>query len=166
MKISAKELRSLNACEMGYDRYLQQVGNSECEVDASTLVGGLNTYSDLLWLAQKKINSDRIFRFTKDCALINIELIKSYTDKYDLIVDFLKSDRKSTGDIIEAACSASCAAYYSTKIDASAACYAADAAICAANFRIFSATNAACSAAGINNKAVDKLLIEMFNEVD
>src|SRR5688572_295494 len=32
-----------------------------------------------------------LIRFACDCALDNIKLIKPYTDKYDLIVDFLKN---------------------------------------------------------------------------
>lgn len=91
MKITKAELIELNACQSGLNRFITQTNNTDDPVEVSTLVGGKNTISDLLWLAGKKLPKEKIVRFACDCALINIEKIKPYTDKYELIVDFLNN---------------------------------------------------------------------------
>lgn len=89
MKISKAELVELGACTGGLKRFIKQTGGTEDEVEVASLVGGENTYSDLLWLAGKKLSKESIARFACNCALINIENIKPYTDEYNLIVNFL-----------------------------------------------------------------------------
>ena len=91
MKITKAQLIELKACKSGLARFMAQTGNTDLPVDVASLVGGENTNNDLLWLAGKFITRDRIVRFACDCALINLELIKPYTDKYELIEEFLKT---------------------------------------------------------------------------
>ena len=90
MKITKQQLIEFNACKDGLARFVQQTNNTDEVVDVATLVGGYNTYNDLLWLAGKTIDKDRIVRFACDCALINIDLIKPYTDQINLISQFLR----------------------------------------------------------------------------
>jgi len=89
MKISKNELIEISACKEGLERFIKQTGGVETPVEVVSLVGGENTYGDLLWLAGKTLDRSKIVRFACDCALLNIEKIKPYTDKYDLIVNFL-----------------------------------------------------------------------------
>lgn len=109
MKITKAELIELNACQSGLNRFITQTNNTDDPVEVSTLVGGKNTISDLLWLAGKKLPKERIVRFACDCELINIEKIKPYTDKYELIVDFLNNPT-SAAYAADAAASAAYAA--------------------------------------------------------
>lgn len=91
MKITKAELIEMGACAGGLKRFMQQTGNTDKAVDVSTLIGGLNTTSDLLWLAGKTLPKEKIVRFACDCALINIGLIRPYTKDFNLIVDFLRT---------------------------------------------------------------------------
>lgn len=154
----------MNACENGIERFIKQTGANDDELyDVADLIGGENTYSDLLWLVGKKIDKNRIVRFACDCALINIELIKPYTDKYDLIVGFLKNptddtarDAYAAADAARAA-RAAYAAYAARAARAAAyAAYAADAADAAAY--------AADAAAYADDATINQLLRDMFNE--
>ena len=79
MKITKAELIELGACKDGLERFIAQTNNTDEPVEVSSLVGGKNLYSDLLWLAGKKLTKERIVRFACDCALINIEKIRLYT---------------------------------------------------------------------------------------
>jgi len=99
MKISKSELIEMDACELGLKRFIEQTNNTEDSVEVTSLVGGLNTHEDLLWLASKKIPKRRIVRFAYDCALIVAHHIKPHTDNYDLIVDFLNN--ASSDDIAD-----------------------------------------------------------------
>ena len=115
MLISKRQLVDFGACKDGLKRFIIQTDGTDEMVNVSSLVGGANTYSDLLWLAGKTISKDRIVKFSFDCALINIDMIKSYTDKYDLIVGFLRNP--TAADASRAAARAAYAAY--TAADAS-----------------------------------------------
>ena len=99
MKITKAELIELKACEDGLDRFIAQTNNTDEPVEVSSLVGGEVTYSDLLWLAGEKLPRERVVRFACDCALLNIELIKPYTDKYDLILEFLRNPAGAVGAV-------------------------------------------------------------------
>lgn len=143
MKITKSELVELNACRDGLKRFIKQTAGVEIPVDVAGLVGGENTYGDLLWLAGKKLPKDLIVRFACDCALINIKLIKPYTDKYDLIVQFLTdpTTARAAADAAYAAADAAYAdadaayadaAYAAAYADAAAAAADADAAYAAA----------------------------------
>lgn len=135
MKISKAELIKIKACKPGLDRFIRQTGNTGKSVDVSSLIGGYNTYYDLLWLAGKKLDKERIVRFACDCALINIELIKPYTDKYDLIARWLQIPNNNY-TVARAACRAAAAAYNAND---TVACAAARATSCA-----YAAANTAC----------------------
>ena len=96
MKISKQQLIDMRACKSGLERIVEQTNNTDEPVEIASLINGKNNYYDLLWLASKLLPKERIFRFACDVTLINIELIKPYTDQYDLIVDFLKSPTTET----------------------------------------------------------------------
>jgi len=134
MKITKQQLIEMNACETGLHRFIEQTDGTDEPVDVSDLIGGLNTYDDLLWLAGKTIPDERIVRFACDCTLINIEKIKPYTDEYDSIVGFLHNP------------------------DAAARAAAADAAADA------TAAAARATAAAAGFKPINDLLTKMFNE--
>ena len=91
MKITKLQLQKLNACKDGLNRFITQTNNTDQPVSIVSLIGGENTISDLLWLYSEIYDTKDIINFSCKCALINIELIKPYTDKYDLIVDFLNN---------------------------------------------------------------------------
>ena len=162
MKISKQELIEMKACSDGLKRFMQQTNNTDEPVDVASLVNGKNTYSDLLWLAGEKLDKSRIVRFACDCALLNIELIKPYTDKYDLIVEFLKNPNAAITAYAAdaAAANAAYAAYaaaraadvtYADAADArataAAAVYAADAVRAASRAAYAAATAEATRAA-------------------
>ncbi len=151
MKITKQELREMGACKDGLKRFIKQTGGTSEPVEVSSLVGGENTVGDLLWLAGKRLPQDRIVRFACDCALINIELIKPYTNDYDLIVDFLNNPAAAAYTAAYAAYTAAYAAY--------AAADAADAAAADAAAR---AASYAARVAG-SEKEVNELLIRLFS---
>ncbi len=91
MNITLSELVGMRACVGGVERFIEQTGAKDHQpVDVVSLVGGKNTTSDLLWLAGRKLPKNKIVRFACDCALLNVEKIKPYTNKYDQIVAFLR----------------------------------------------------------------------------
>lgn len=91
MKITKQELKDFGACQDGFKRFVNQTNNTDEPVDVVSLIGGCNTVSDLLWLAGKTLAKEKIVRFACDCALLNIEKIRPYTNDYNLIVDFLNT---------------------------------------------------------------------------
>lgn len=164
----------MNACKRGIERFIKQTGANDDELyDVADLIGGENTYSDLLWLVGKKIDKNRIVRFACDCALINIELIKPYTDKYDLIIEFLKNPTRADAARAaayadDAATAAARAAAYADADAARAAAYADDAAAADTADAAAYAAYAACAAdnadADADAAAIDQLLRDMINE--
>ena len=176
MKITKEELIKLDACEEGLNRFITQTNNTDEPVEVSSLVGGENNYGDLLWLAGEKLPKDRIVRFACDCALLNIEKIKPYTDKYEIIVKFLSNPTGAgvvAGVVRLATRAAIRAAAYADVAAADVAAAAADAADSAAHAAHTTyAAHTACAVlaayaadaaadAGSRNK-VDKLLKELF----
>ncbi len=123
MKISKSELIEMNACNEGLERFIKQTGGVETAVEVVSLIGGENTYGDLLWLAGKILAKSKIVRFACDCALLNIEKIKPYTDDYDLIVNFLNDPGDDAGYAARAARDADTAAGYAYTYAAYAAIY-------------------------------------------
>jgi len=102
-------------------------------------------------IGNEGFDSDWVLRkFARDQALINIELIKPYTDKYDLIVRFLvtgKDAHAATGATsIDSADSAADAAYEAAYAAANAA-FAADAAYYTAVYADTASYYAAATAA-------------------
>lgn len=63
MLISKQELIHMGACQDGLARFITQTNNTSEQVEVSSLIGGINTYSDLLWLAGKTIDKKRLFVF-------------------------------------------------------------------------------------------------------
>ena len=165
MKITKAELIEMKACEDGLERFINQTGNTGEPVEVLSLIGGENTLPDLVWLASKSLPKERIVRFACDCALINIEEIKPYTDDYDIIVEFL---RNPTGGglvayaIDDAACAAARVAIYGV---AHAAAYAAARAVDVyfdvVQDAVYIHAAHAAHAAGDEEK-VNELLKEMF----
>jgi len=91
---------------------------------------------------QEGFDSDWVLRkFARDQALINIELIKPYTNEYDLIVEFLvagKDDDAAASDVaadaaVAAAVASADAAYAAYDADTADAAFDAIAAIDAAD---------------------------------
>lgn len=81
----------MGACSYGLKRFIHQTKGTDDAVNVETLIGSENTYSDLLWLAGKTLSKEKIIAFARKCALIDIEKIEPYTDKYDLIVAWLNN---------------------------------------------------------------------------
>ncbi len=145
MFITKAQLINFRACKGGLARFIEQTNDTDGPVNVETLFNGKNTISDLSWLALKTIPLDRLLELSKDCALVNLELIKPYTDQYELISDFL------SGNAADAAYAAARAAD---------AADAADAASRAAD-----AVAVAVAYAG-NQEKIIKLMIDMFNEFE
>ena len=138
MKITKQELKNFGACQEGFKRFIIQTNNTDEPVEVISLIGGENTVSDLLWLAGKILSKEKIVRFACDCALLNIELIRPYTNDFNLIQDFLNNPSQNA---------AARAARDAARDAAYAAARAGDAAY------------AAASAGDIN-----KLLVKLFTE--
>jgi hypothetical protein len=105
MKITKQELIDLDACKSGLNRFIKQTNDTNEPVEIASLVGGENTIGDLTWLAIKICDKQDLIKFSCKCALINVELIKPYTDKYDLIVGFLNNPSNGDADAARDACS-------------------------------------------------------------
>ena len=148
MLITKAELIALNACAGGIERFTEQTDGTAEPVEVSSLIGGKNTYGDLAWLASNKLPREKVLKFAKDVALINVELIKPYSKEsdYQIIVDFL-----TTGENPDSA---------------NAAAKAANKAVYAANAtpKAAFAANAAASASDCKNK-INELLRELFEGV-
>lgn len=161
MKISKNELIEMDACEYLLRRFINQTNGTERAVKIDKLVGGECTYADLLWIAKYKLPKDSITRFVCDCALISIEKIKPYTDKYDLIMDFLTDPTETKrGNVHTAAYDAiGCA---TTRIAANAAYVVSCAAERDAYYSAHNAAERAVIASG-NREEVNNLLRKLFS---
>ena len=110
MKITKQELKNFGACQEGFKRFIIQTNNTDEPVEVISLIGGKNTVSDLLWLAGKILPKEKIVRFACDCALLNIELIRPYTNDFNLIQDFLNNPSQNAArDAADAARAAAAA---------------------------------------------------------
>ena len=161
MKITKQELKNFGACQEGFKRFIIQTNNTDEPVEVISLIGGKNTVSDLLWLAGKILSKEKIVRFVCDCALLNIELIRPYTNDFNLIQDFLNNP--SQNDAARAADADAAYAAYAV-YDAYAAAYAARAAARAAYAaaRAADAARAAARAADAARADINKLLVKLF----
>ena len=136
------------------------------------------TKAHILWLVSKHQTRERIVRFACDCALINIELIKPYTDKYELILGFLRNPtdneatvaytaslaaaRVASANEATAAYKAARAVTYSVETAVYTACtdYARDAATSARDAAYYAGADDNAN----NANTVNKLLVELINE--
>lgn len=178
MKITKQELKNFGACQEGFKRFIIQTNNTDEPVEVISLIGGKNTVSDLLWLAGKILSKEKIVRFACDCALLNIELIRPYTNDFNLIQDFLNNPSQNVAaraaraayDAARAAARAACDAARAT---CDAATYAARAAR-AATYAVYDATYAVYDAYAAAYAVYDaynaydadinKLLVKLFTE--
>ena len=148
--ISKAELINMRACKRGLERFIKQTNDTDNAVPVSDLFDGENTVPDLIWLASEICNTDKLRKFTRDIAMVNIELIKPYCNDadYESIIHFLKSGENDTraARAVDAAADAAYAAY---------AAYAADAEYYAARAaaRAFAAADAAYAAARADARA-------------
>jgi len=138
MKITKQELVKFEACRGGLARFVNQTGGTDEAVEVSSLIGGLNTVSDLAWLAGKTLSKGEVLRFACDCALMNIDLIKPYTVRFEEIVAFLKAPHGGDADA-----AAYCA--HAASCDAHAAYAAGDGIACDASYAAYAAYAAACA---------------------
>ena len=91
--ISKAELTRMKACKSVLERFIKQTNNTDDAVLVSDLFDGENTLSDLIWLARRLCTVDKIKKFARDVAMVNIELIKPYcsdTD-YESTIHFMKT---------------------------------------------------------------------------
>jgi hypothetical protein len=91
MKITKQRLVELNACKDGLDRFISQTNDTDKPVSIVSLIGGENTIGDMTWLASELRDKQNLVKFACKCSLINIKLVKPYTDEYDFIIDFLNN---------------------------------------------------------------------------
>ena len=172
MNITKQELKNFGACQEGFKRFIIQTNNTDEPVEIVSLIGGENTVSDLLWLAGKILSKEKIVRFACDCALLNIGLIRPYTNDFNLIQDFLNNPSQNAAAYAAYAASAAACAADAAARAAYAAC-AACAAACAADAAARAAyaadaaaraADAACAANAANAADINKLLVKLFTE--
>ncbi|CAH9015375.1 conserved hypothetical protein [Vibrio phage 489E54-1] len=176
MKISKCELVDMSACTSGLKRFIKQTGGSSEPVDVTSLIGGENTTSDLLWLAGKTLSKEKIVKFACKCALISIDLIKPHCSESDfkLITNSLNDpaarayvDAARAYAAVDAAVDAAYAATYAAYAAVDAAYATVDAAYAAVD-AAYAAVDAAYAADAAARAAVDaeisNLLIDLFTE--
>ncbi len=179
MKITLDELIELEGCKNGVQRFVDQSrANNDEPVDVSTLVGGLNTYSDFSWLMRKKVSRKRVLRLVFACASIHAHLLEPHanTKQYAIIVKFLENPqsvdswdrqkmtlvaetvRREIGTVTQGSPeeAVGCAA--------EAVYWAAQVSIVPSATRISKVLEAVVKAG--SKEQVDKMLVEMFNEYE
>ena len=182
MKITKQELKNFGACQEGFKRFIIQTNNTDEPVEVISLIGGENTVSDLLWLAGKILSKEKIVRFACDCALLNIELIRPYTNDFNLIQDFLNNPSQNAAAARDAAYAAARAARDAAaraRAAARDAAYAARDAARDAAYAAYAAARAGDAAARAGDAAaragdaayaaaraadINKLLVKLFTE--
>ena len=94
MTITKSELIKLGACHEGFCRFIVQTNNTDEPVSVVSLIGGKNTTSDLLWLAENKVPDYSLQKLSRDCALVSLELIKAHlTDElYNDVLDYITNN--------------------------------------------------------------------------
>lgn len=173
MKTNREELVKLGACLPGYRRFLKQTDNTHADVDVASLVGGLNTADDLLWLASYHIPKDRLIKLASDCAVIIAKILKSKYD--DMDKDLLDSvitllNNPNGQDSISLANELSRMRPYTLS---AAGIRHAMVCIASANSSLYDSNSAAADAAFTitcvplqGQSRVNQLLIDMFNEFE
>ena len=135
--ISKAELISMGACKECLGRFIEQTSNTDEPVLIESLFNGKNTVADLIWLSGRTCTIEKIRKFTRDIALINIELIKQYCSEadYSLILNFLKTGENAAAAHAAVYAAAIAAVYAAARaavyVDAVDAVYAARAAVAA-----------------------------------
>lgn len=167
MKISIQELIEMGATINFQNRFLVQTVFNCGEVEVSSLVGGLNTIDDFLWLASKKIDRTSMTRFASECALINIEKLKPFTNEYDQIVKWLKEPTVE-GSTRIAEVSVIVIKEAASVRSKAASVYAVTQVVRSDNFEeaTILTSNAAVYAAESDELAVNSLLVKMFDGIE
>ena len=123
MKISKQELIELNACEDGLTRFIEQTNGTDEPVDVVSLIGGVNTIEDLLWLAGECLDKKDILVFTIKCAQLVSHLndnprVQTAIDAAQSWVDNpCEETRQAAADAADAAVYADTAAESKNKIN-------------------------------------------------
>ena len=130
--ITAEELRELEACEDGYVTFVKKNGSEATYLEALES----NGIGDLLWYFDQTNNLSKgqrkdLQKLINSYALVNIELVKPYTDDYGIIVSFLEGD-ESKREAARAAARAAAWAAGAARAAAEAAWAVAEAASAAA----------------------------------
>ena len=131
-------------------------------------------YKQVFKETSEKLPRERLIKCACDCALINIDLIKPYTEKFELIKNFLANPENFDAVAVwAAAANADDAAAWDAGdaawAAADAAAWAANAANAAADaYAAYAADTAVSDAARISEESkqkVDNLINDMMNEV-
>lgn len=72
-------------------RFTEQTDGVESPVEISSLVGGCNRVKDFIWFVENLLTKKGIVKFTCKYTLLSINVIRPYTDKYELIVEYLQN---------------------------------------------------------------------------
>ena len=109
IKITIQQLIQLGTDDAVLNAFIEQTNDTDKPVDLASLVGGKIPIEDLAWLSCVLCTSPeqrvKMIRCVKDCALINIELIKPFVTKrdYNSIVKFLGNDVRFASDAVRQA---------------------------------------------------------------
>ena len=158
--INKQQLKDLNACEDGLERFIIATDSADNDVIVLDLIGSDVTTSDLLWLAGKILPKKRIVQFAVDCAesvihlCDNKELAQNCVDSANAVIE---NDNETNRKAARKAAAA--AARYASVTAAAVA--RADTAASAANS---AAGGAARAARADSNFDVNPLLIKLFTE--
>ena len=158
--INKQQLKDLNACEDGLNRFVTSTDNTNTDVNVLDLIGSDVTTSDLLWLAGEILPKKKIVRFAIDCAesvvhlSINKELAQNCIDAANAVIE---NDNETTRAAARKAAAA--AARYASVTAAAVA--RADTAASAANS---AAGGVARVARADSNFDVKPLLVKLFTE--
>ena len=103
----------MGACSTGFKRFIEQTSDTDEPVLISSLFNGKNTVPDLIWLSGKVCTVEKIKKFARDIALVNIELIKPLCSEqdYELTLNFLKTGDDANRAAIAAAITADASTY-------------------------------------------------------
>ncbi|MFT6347055.1 MAG: hypothetical protein ACJAYB_000036 [Psychromonas sp.] len=157
MKITQQQLVDLGACKPGFDRFIEQTGNTDQPVKILNLIGGKNTTDDLLWFAGETLPKMKIVIFAVECAESVLHL---HTDPRVLAaIQAARDWIKEPSEVHRL--NARDAADNAGDNAPSAAAYAA--AYTSSNVVIY-ASNAARHANAAPNEAVKTSLIQLFSE--
>jgi hypothetical protein len=120
------------------------------------------SYEQVFKEASEKLPRERLIKCACDCALINIDLIKPYTEEFELIKSFLANPENFDAAAVVAVWAAAANAADAAWAAANAADAAADA------YAAYAADIAAFSASRISKASkqkVDQLINDMLSEV-
>lgn len=167
MKITKQQLIELDACEEGLARFVKQTNNTDRPVDVASLFGGKNTVDDLLWLACEcgLIDNKLLSRFSKDCALTIIELVKPYCseEQYKVIIDYLNNDELGCDNVSNVSISVS----QNTLNDSNYIAHSVIRSVYhSSRLYYYAAAKASCYVTKESKGKVEQLMLEMFNKVE